>query len=65
VALTYASAAQVRAEIAVALQGRPGYADIGRIAFGRPVAVRAPLRMSNPSERLKWDTLFKAHEGTR
>jgi NADH-quinone oxidoreductase subunit G len=60
VALTYASAAQVRAEIAVALQDSPGYADLARIEFRRPGVVRTPLQASNPSERLKWDELFKS-----
>jgi NADH-quinone oxidoreductase subunit G len=59
VAVSYASSAQVRADIAAAVQSKAGYADIARIVFGRPVVVRAPLQASNPSERLKWDTLFK------
>jgi anaerobic selenocysteine-containing dehydrogenase len=59
VALAYTSAAQLRAEIAEALAGRRGYADMARLEFGRPVMVRAALQVSNPSERLKWDAMFK------
>jgi len=59
VALTYGSAAQIRAEIAAALPDRPGYADAARLAFARPVVARNPLQASNPSERGKWDALFK------
>jgi NADH-quinone oxidoreductase subunit G len=65
VALTYTSPAQVRAEIAAALQGRPAYAGLASLGFGRPVVARSPLRASNPSERLKWDTLFKGRPGAK
>jgi NADH-quinone oxidoreductase subunit G len=63
VPLAYASSAQVRADVAAALQDRPGYAVMPGLAFGRAVA-SAPLQASNPSERLKWDTAFKRHPGT-
>jgi NADH-quinone oxidoreductase subunit G len=65
VAVTYASAAQVRADIAAAAPGNTGYADLARVTFRRPVAVRAPLEASNPSERLKWDALFKSRPGSK
>jgi NADH dehydrogenase/NADH:ubiquinone oxidoreductase subunit G len=59
VAVTYGSSAEVRADIAAVVRGKAGYADIAGIRFGRPVVVRAPLQASNPSERLKWDAVFK------
>ena len=59
VPLTYASSAAIRADIAAAMAGHAGYADLARLAFARPVAVRHWLQASNPSERWKWDTLFK------
>ncbi len=59
VALTYTSAAQIRADIAAAMPDRPGYAGVARIAFARPVVARTSLQTSNPSERQKWETLFK------
>ena len=65
VAVTYASAAQVRADIAAAAQGKAGYTDLASVTFQRPVAKRAPLNASNPSERLKWDSLFKSRPGSK
>jgi NADH-quinone oxidoreductase subunit G len=59
IALTYVDPAQIRAEIAAALPDRAGYSDIARIGFARPVAARTSLQTSNPSERWKWDTMFK------
>jgi NADH-quinone oxidoreductase subunit G len=59
VGLSYTSAAHVRADIAAAMAERPGYADLARIAFARPVTARTWLQTSNPSERWKWDSLFK------
>jgi NADH-quinone oxidoreductase subunit G len=59
VAVTYTSAAKIRADIAAAMPDTAGYADIAQVAFARPVVARTSLQTSNPSERLKWDTLFK------
>ena len=59
VGLSYTSSAHIRADIAAGMPGRPGYADISRIAFARPAVARTWLQTSNPSERWKWDTLFK------
>jgi NADH-quinone oxidoreductase subunit G len=57
--LSYTSAAQVRADIAAALAGTPSYARLTSVAFGQPVTVRHWLQSSNPSEREKWQALFK------
>ena len=65
VAVAFGSAAQVRADAAAAAPGKAGYADLARITFRRPVAVRAPLKASNPSERLKWDSMFKSRPGSK
>ena len=59
VGFTYTSSAHVRADIAAAMPDRPGYADLPQLAFGRPAVARTSLQTSNPSERWKWDALFK------
>jgi len=59
VGLSYTSSAHIRSDIAAAMPDQPGYADLPRLAFGRPVVARTWLQTSNPSERWKWDTLFK------
>jgi NADH-quinone oxidoreductase subunit G len=59
VGLTYSSPAHIRADIAASMAGRPGYADIARVAFAKPVVARTWLQTSNPSERRKWDAMFK------
>ena len=59
VGLAYASSAHVRADIAAAMPDRPGYAELPQLAFSRPAAARNWLQTSNPSERWKWDALFK------
>ena len=59
VGLSYTSSAHIRSDIAAAMAGQPGYADLPRIAFARPTLARTWLQTSNPSERWKWDTLFK------
>jgi NADH-quinone oxidoreductase subunit G len=59
VPLAYTSAAHVRADIAAAMSGRPGYAELGNVAFARPVPARHWLQASNPSERWKWDFMFQ------
>ncbi len=59
VALTCTSAAQVRAEIAAALPDQAGYAGLAQIGFARPTTRRTVLQTSNPSERRKWETMFK------
>jgi NADH-quinone oxidoreductase subunit G len=65
VAVSYGSAALVRADIAAAAPGTTGYADLAGVTFRRPAAVRAPLKASNPSERLKWDSMFKSRPGSK
>jgi NADH-quinone oxidoreductase subunit G len=59
VGLSYTSSAQIRSDIATGMADRPGYADIGGLAFARPVVAGTWLQTSNPSERWKWDALFK------
>jgi len=59
VAVTYESGASVRAAIAAALAGTPGYQELAGMAFNRPVAARHWLSASNPSERWKWDFMFQ------
>jgi predicted molibdopterin-dependent oxidoreductase YjgC len=57
--LSYTSAAQVRADIAAAMSHNPAYARIAALTFGQPVVVHHWLQSSNPSEREKWNALFK------
>ena len=52
----YASAAQVRADIAATV---PGLGDLPNLNFNRPVSARHWLQASNPSERWKWDFMFQ------
>jgi len=59
VPLTYGSAAEVREAIAAEMAGTPQYAGLGSLEFAEPVAVRHWLQASNPSERLKWEALFR------
>jgi len=59
VPLAYTSAAHVRADVASTLGGRAGYAELGNIAFARPIPARHWLEASNPSERWKWDFMFQ------
>jgi len=59
VGLSYSSSAHVRSEVAAAMADRPGYAELGRLFFARPVTARTWLQTSNPSERWKWEALFK------
>jgi NADH-quinone oxidoreductase subunit G len=59
VALSYSSSGQVRAAIATAMAGRPGYGDLAEIAFARPAIAGNWLQTSNPSERWKWEAMFK------
>ena len=56
---TASSATQIRAEIAAALEHRAGYANLAHIGFARPTARRSVLQVSNPSERVKWESLYK------
>ena len=53
------AADRARTEIAANLAHLPAYAALPEIRFGRPVAARTWLQGSNPSERWKWDFLFK------
>ena len=59
VALSYSSSGQVRAAIATAMAGRPGYGELAQIAFARPAIAGNWLQTSNPSERWKWEAMFK------
>jgi NADH-quinone oxidoreductase subunit G len=55
----YASAAQVRADIAARLSTVEALRDLPALAFNRPIEGRHWLEASNPSERWKWDFLFQ------
>jgi NADH-quinone oxidoreductase subunit G len=59
VTLDYASSAAVRSDVARALSGNAAYANLGSVAFARPVTARDWLQASNPSERWKWDVMFQ------
>jgi NADH-quinone oxidoreductase subunit G len=55
----YASAAQVRADIAARFAGVNALRELPALAFNAPVEARHWLEASNPSERWKWDFLFQ------
>jgi NADH-quinone oxidoreductase subunit G len=57
--VTFAGTAEVRASIARALAGCPGYDALPRLEFTRAIPARHWLQASNPSERWKWDFLFQ------
>jgi NADH-quinone oxidoreductase subunit G len=57
--LRFASAEEIRADIAAALPGEAALAGIAEASFNRPVAARHWLQASNPSERWKWDFMFQ------
>ena len=59
VPLVYANAAQVRTDIAEAMAHAPAYAGMATMTFGQAVTIRHWLQASNPSEREKWNALFK------
>ncbi len=59
VRFTYTCAAHVRSDIAARMSDVPGYSAITDLVFRPPVAARSWLQVSNPSERWKWDFLFK------
>lgn len=59
VPLPFTSARQVRADIADFMGGRSGYAHLASLAFGQPRRVLHALQTSNPSERAKWERLFR------
>ena len=58
-ALDYRTADDVRADIASMLPDEPGLAGIADAGFRTPVAAKHWMQASNPSERVKWDTLFQ------
>ncbi len=59
VPMTYASSAEIRAELAAAMSADGRYAALPSLAFARPVPARTWLQASNPSERWKWDFMFQ------
>ena len=59
VALSYADASAVRADIAVRFAGSKALDGIGALAFSTPMEGRHWLEASNPSERWKWDFMFQ------
>jgi NADH-quinone oxidoreductase subunit G len=50
---------RARTEIAEELLHLPAYGALQQMRFSRPVPARTWLQASNPSERWKWDFLFK------
>ena len=59
VPFNFSSAAQVRADIAARCAGVEGLAGVAGVTFGRPVEARNWFQSSNPSERWKWDFMYK------
>jgi NADH-quinone oxidoreductase subunit G len=58
VPLDYTNATRLRTDIAAKLADA-GLAEIATRTFGRPLAARHWLQASNPSERWKWDFMFR------
>jgi NADH-quinone oxidoreductase subunit G len=59
ISLGYTESAHIRSDIAAAMADRPGYGDLPRLTFARPVSGKTWLDTSNPSERWKWDFVFQ------
>ena len=57
--LPYLDAASIRTDLAAATAGNPAYADVGGLAFTRPVPALTWRQASNPSERWKWDFMYQ------
>ena len=55
----YTSAADVRADMAARFAGGGGLDGIASVTFGSPIPARDWLQASNPSERWKWDFMFR------
>jgi NADH-quinone oxidoreductase subunit G len=58
-ALTYADAAAVRADIAARFAATAAFAGISTLVFGEPTEGRNWFQTSNPSERWKWDFMYQ------
>ena len=57
--VSYSSAIAVREAIVASLPHIPAYAALSTITFARPVAASNWLQSSNPSERGKWDAMYR------
>jgi anaerobic selenocysteine-containing dehydrogenase len=55
----YASAAQIRADLASRHAEQPGLTELTSLTFARAKSARHWLQGSNPSERWKWDFMFQ------
>jgi len=59
VAMRYADAAAVRADIAGRFADNSALSGISSLVFGQPLEGRDWLQSSNPSERWKWDFMYQ------
>src|SRR5262249_16153918 len=59
VALPYADAAAVRADIDTRFAGSTALSGISTLTFGQPIEGRHWLQTNNPSERWKWDFMYQ------
>jgi NADH-quinone oxidoreductase subunit G len=59
VPFAYATAPEVRADIAARFPSATGLQGITTLAFNRPLEARSWLQASNPSERWKWDFMYQ------
>ena len=55
----YTSPASVRADIAASFPGLKGLEPLATLSFNQPVSAQQWLQSSNPSERWKWDFMFR------
>ena len=58
VALGYDSLPKVRAAIAGLLPGEPAFTGLTELEYLKPVRAQHWLESSNPSERVKWESMF-------
>jgi NADH-quinone oxidoreductase subunit G len=59
VTLGYTSAAHIRGDIGARFPNAPALQGLTTLAFGRPMEARHWLQASNPSERWKWDFMYR------
>ncbi len=55
----FASSDEVRRALAETLGTNPAYASLRHVEFSRPVLAQHWLQASNPSERWKWEVMFR------
>ena len=59
VPVSFADAQHVRAALTAEMSGNLAYANLASLEFARPMSAQHWLQASNPSERWKWEVMFR------